>query len=135
MNESEACSECEIKQVVRIMTTIFIKDLIGQDILNRISAQDILEAVNNSEDPIVVLNFEGVQFTTRSFMDEFYNTVVARTPSEKTVRIEAMSKDLAAMLNVVSKTQNNPVIKITPKPYMEAKSISDMERLFASMSM
>lgn len=117
------------------MTTIFIKDLIGQDILNRISAQDILEAVNNSEDPIVVLNFEGVQFTTRSFMDEFYNTVVARTPSEKTVRIEAMSKDLAAMLNVVSKTQNNPVIKITPKPYMEAKSISDMERLFASMSM
>ncbi len=117
------------------MTTIFIKDLIGQDILNRISAQDILEAVNNSEDPIVVLNFEGVQFTTRSFMDEFYNTVVARTPSEKTVHIEAMSKDLAAMLNVVSKTQNNPVIKITPKPYMEAKSISDMERLFASMSM
>ena len=27
------------------MTTIFIKDLIGQDILNRISAQDILDLI------------------------------------------------------------------------------------------
>ena len=117
------------------MTTIFIKDLIGQDILNRISAQDILDAINNAEDTAIVLNFEGVQFTTRSFMDEFYNTVVARTPSGKTVSIEAMPKDLSAMLKVVSKTQNNPVVKITPNPYVKANSISDMERLFASMSM
>lgn len=65
------------------MTTLYIKDLIGQDILNRISARDILEAVNNIDDDIVVLNFEGVLFTTRSFMDEFYNAIIKENSTTK----------------------------------------------------
>ena len=116
------------------MTTLYIKDLIGQDILNRISARDILEAVNNIDDDIVVLNFEGVLFTTRSFMDEFYNAIIKENSTTKKVKVEGMSEDLSAMLDAVSRTQRNPVEKITPLPYTKTDSVSDLEKLFASIS-
>lgn len=74
------------------METIYIKDLIGQDILNRISARDILDAINNIDDNVIVLNFKGVHFTTRSFMDEFYNTIITAKATRKTIRIESMEK-------------------------------------------
>lgn len=116
------------------METIYIKDLIGQDILNRISACDILDAINNINDDIIVLNFNGVLFTTRSFMDEFYNTIITAKTIGKTIKVEAMTKDLSTMLEAVSKTQKNSVVKIAPQPYIETTSISDMEKLFASIS-
>lgn len=116
------------------MATLYIKDLIGQDILNRISARDILEAVNNIDDDIVVLNFEGVLFTTRSFMDEFYNAIIKENSTIKKVKVEGMSEDLSAMLDAVSRTQRNPVEKITPLPYTKTDSVSDLEKLFASIS-
>lgn len=109
------------------MTVIYIKDLIGRDILNRISARDILDAINNLDDTTITLNFEGVQFTTRSFMDEFYNIILFQKPSGKVVHIEAMSNDLAAMLEVVSKTQHNSVTKVAPQPYVTTKTIDDMK--------
>lgn len=116
------------------MTVIYIKDLIGRDILNRISARDILDAINNLDDTNITLNFEGVQFTTRSFMDEFYNIILFQKPSGKVVHIEAMSNDLAAMLEVVSKTQHNSVTKVAPQPYVTTKTIDDMKNLFAKLS-
>ena len=116
------------------MATIYIKDLIGQDILNRISARDILDAINNIDDNVIVLNFKGVHFTTRSFMDEFYNTIITAKATRKTIRIESMEKDLSTMLEAVSKTQRNSIVRITPQPYTETNSVSDMEKLFASMS-
>ena len=116
------------------MTVIYIKDLIGRDILNRISARDILDAINNLDDTTITLNFEGVQFTTRSFMDEFYNIILFQKPSGKVGHIEAMSNDLAAMLEVVSKTQHNSVTKVAPQPYVTTKTIDDMKNLFAKLS-
>ena len=81
-----------------------------------------------------VLNFKGVHFTTRSFMDEFYNTIITAKATRKTIRIESMEKDLSTMLEAVSKTQRNSIVRITPLPYTETNSVSDMEKLFASMS-
>lgn len=45
-----------------------------------------------------------------------------------------MSEDLSAMLDAVSRTQRNPVEKITPLPYTKTDSVSDLEKLFASIS-
>jgi anti-anti-sigma regulatory factor len=116
------------------MTTINIRDLVGRDILNRISAHDILSAASACGDSKVSLDFDGVQFTTRSFMDEFYNQVKTASLSGLNITVTNMSDDLRQMYVAVSKTQKGGTTKITMKPYSRPKSISEMERIFAQMS-
>ena len=102
------------------MRTILIQDLIGRDILNRISAHD--------------LDFSGVQFTTRSFMDEFYNELKKSSESGINVSVSNMSDDLRQMYLAVSRTQKSGTKEITLKPYSRPKTISDLEQIFSSMS-
>lgn len=116
------------------METIIIKDLAGRDILDRIAARDILAAAVNCDSRAVILDFDGVQFTTRSFMDEFYNEVKRVSSSGLEITVTNMSDDLRQMYVAVSKTQKGGTTKITMKPYSRPKSISEMERIFAQMS-
>lgn len=116
------------------MKTIQIRELIGlTDILNRIYAHDISNAALNSEDPSIQLDFTGVQFTTRSFMDEFYNEV-KKLRTEKSIQLVGMSDDLKAMYNAVSRTQNGTTKVITMKPYAKPKSIDELEAIFNALS-
>lgn len=116
------------------METIYIKDLAGRDILGRIAAHDILSAAYNCRDNEVVMDFDEVQFTTRSFMDEFYNEVRKASASGLKITLENMSDDLKHMYSAVSKTQKGGTVKITMKPYSRPKTIADMERIFAQLS-
>lgn len=115
------------------METICIKDLVGCDILGRIAAHDILAAATCCEDRAVVLDFDGVQFTTRSFMDEFYNEVGKARKSGLDIELSNMSDDLARMYSAVSRTQKGGTVKITMKPYERPKTISEMARIFSQM--
>ena len=117
------------------MTTINIRNLVGQDILNRISAHDIISAVLICRDSTVSLDFDGVQFTTRSFMDEFYNEVQKASSNGLSISVINMSDDLKQMYAAVSRTQKNATTTITMKPYYKPKSISEMESIFEAMSM
>ncbi len=117
------------------MRTIKICELIGSsDILNRIYAHDISNTVLNSEDSTVKLDFTGVQFTTRSFMDEFYNEV-KKLQNNRAIQITGMSDDLKAMLAAVSRTQKGNARTLTMKPYAKPKSVEELESLFNAMSM
>lgn len=116
------------------METICIKDLVGRDIFGRISAHDILAAASYSEDRKVVLDFDGVQFTTRSFMDEFYNEVRKARESGLEITVSNMSEDLSRMYAAVSRTQKGGTVKVTMKPYARPKTIAEMAQIFAQMS-
>lgn len=116
------------------MSTISIHGLIGKDIMNRISAHDIIEAVRISKDRQVALDFKLVQFTTKSFMDEFYNEMKKASDSGMQISIINMSTDLEQMYQAVSRTQKSGVTEITMKPYARPKTIADLEKIFASMS-
>ena len=116
------------------MTTINIRNLVGRDILNRISAHDILSAASACGDSKVSLDFDGVQFTTRSFMDEFYNEVKKASSDGVSVSVINMSDDLKQMYAAVSRTQKGATTEITMKPYYKPKSISEMEGFVAQMS-
>ncbi len=116
------------------MKTILIQDLIGRDILNRISAHDIFSAVYDYKESDVNLDFSGVQFTTRSFMDEFYNELKKSSGNGINVSVTNMSDDLQQMYLAVSRTQKSGVKDITMKPYSRPKTISDLEQIFSSMS-
>lgn len=116
------------------MRTILIQDLIGRDVLNRISAHDIFSAVYSYKENDVDLDFSGVQFTTRSFMDEFYNELKKSSESGINVSVSNMSDDLRQMYLAVSRTQKSGTKEITLKPYSRPKTISDLEQIFSSMS-
>ncbi len=115
------------------METIYIKDLVGRDILGRIAAHDIIAAAFRCEDSTVVLDFNDVQFTTRSFMDEFYNEVKKAHESSLDIRLANMSDDLVRMYSAVSRTQKGCTVKITMKPYAKPETISEMAQIFAQM--
>lgn len=116
------------------MRTIQIRELMGSpDILNRIYAHDISNAARNSEDSSVQLDFTGIQFTTRSFMDEFYNEM-KKLKTEKSIQFIGMSDDLKAMYSAVSRTQKGVTKVVTMKPYAKPKSIDELESIFNSLS-
>lgn len=89
------------------MRTIDISSIIGQDLKSRVAVQDVLGFVKNTGDCDVTLDFSKVQFATRSFVDEFYNTFV-KEDCEFPVILSGVPEDIAYMFQVVSSTQNKP---------------------------
>ena len=114
------------------MKQLDIREFVGRDIISRAAACDIRLFVDNTAPDTVELDFSGVAFTTRSFMDEFFN-VVYKALGDR-VKITGMSPDLSAMLEAVSRTQGRRDIVITPKPFTQAQSVEDLEKAFDSIS-
>lgn len=116
------------------MKAIQLQTFIGRDLLGRVSARDISTAIRNLNEKDIALDFSGVEFATRSFMDELYNEIQKSKADGFNVTMENMSGDLKTMYGAVSKTQKSGVKKVTMKPYSRPSSIAELEQIFASMS-
>ena len=78
------------------MKTIDVEQILSPDLKSRMRAQDLRQLIVNSETDAVELDFRGVKFATRSFIDEFYNLFFpASTP-------EVSFKDAREFLNFLS---------------------------------
>ena len=88
------------------MKTIDIAQLLSPDLKSRMRAQDLKLLVENSGADAVEMDFHGVKFATRSFIDEFYNLFL-KTPQSNAFQVELanMPEDIATMLEAVSRTQ------------------------------
>ena len=88
------------------MKTIDIAQSLSPDLKSRMRAQDLKQLIENSEADIVEMDFHGVKFATRSFIDEFYNLFL-KNPEENAFRVELTNvpEDIKTMLDVVSHTQ------------------------------
>lgn len=88
------------------MKTIDVEKILSPDLKSRMRAQDLKQLIVNSETDVVVLDFQGVKFATRSFIDEFYNLFI-KNPGADTFRVELINvpEDIKAMLDAVSRTQ------------------------------
>lgn len=53
--------------------TIDITELLTPDLKSRLRARDLKDYVDNKQDSEIKLDFQKVNFATRSFIDEFYN--------------------------------------------------------------
>lgn len=116
------------------MKAIWLHTLIGRDLLCRVSARDISTAIRNLDEKDIALDFSGVEFATRCFMDELYNEIQKSKTDGFNVTMENMSDDLKTMYSAVSKTQKSGVKNVTMKPYSRPSSIAELEQIFASMS-
>lgn len=114
------------------MKTINITHILGTDLKSRIAVQDLLLFVRNTGESKVTIDFSGVQFATRSFIDEFYNTFVCNGCEFK-VSLSNVPGDIDYMLKVVSKTQNKPKQVETAGEVTYCTSIDELKSCLASI--
>lgn len=88
------------------MKTIDIAQIFSPDLKSRMRAQDLKLLIENSEEKEIVLDFQGVKFATRSFIDEFYNLFL-KNPDANAFKVELTNvpTDIKTMLDAVSRTQ------------------------------
>lgn len=88
------------------MKTIDIAQLLSPDLKSRMRAQDLKLLIENSKADAVEMDFRGVKFATRSFIDEFYNLFL-KHPEENAfiVELSNVPEDIMTMLDAVSHTQ------------------------------
>ena len=55
------------------MKKIDIAAILSPDLKSRMRAKDLKALIENSGADVVEMDFQGVKFATRSFIDEFYN--------------------------------------------------------------
>ena len=93
------------------MKTINIAEiLLSPDLGSRAQARVFKRFVNeNYSDESVTIDFKGVQFSSRAFMDEFYNLFLSPTVSS-VFDVTNMSDDIAAILASVVRTNTLPLV-------------------------
>ena len=114
------------------MKTINITHILGTDLKSRIAVQDVLLFVRNTGEVEVAIDFTGVQFATRSFIDEFYNTFVC-DGCEFKVSLLNVPEDIDYMLKVVSTTQHKPKKIETAGEVTYCTSIEELKSCLASI--
>lgn len=114
------------------MKTIDIAQLLSPDLKSRMRAQDLKQLIENSEADAVVMDFHGVKFATRSFIDEFYNLFL-KNPEENAFRVELTNvpEDIKTMLDAVSHTQVRA--KVIPSQTQEI-SFKDLKEFLNYLS-
>lgn len=94
------------------MKTINIAEILSPDLGSRAQARGFRRFVDeNYSGESVTIDFSGVQFSSRAFMDEFYNLFLAPAVSlEAKVEVDVanMPDDIAAILASVVRTNTHP---------------------------
>ncbi len=84
------------------MKTFYIAKILNQDLISRPLADDFYNYVKNSGEVKVIIDFSGVHFVTRSFMDEFYVKFKGWIKTSK-VELVNMPQDVARTFEVICK--------------------------------
>lgn len=94
------------------MKTINIAKILSPDLGSRAQARGFRRFVDeNYSGDAVTIDFSGVQFSSRAFMDEFYNLFLAPAVSSESkveVVVANMRDDIAAILASVVRTNTQP---------------------------
>ena len=116
------------------MKTIDIADILTPDLKSRMRAQDLKLMIENSEADAVVMDFQGVKFATRSFIDEFYNLFL-KNPEVNTFSVELVNvpSDIKAMLDAVSRTQVRANVIPSQSQEVSFKDVKDFLNYFSTV--
>lgn len=116
------------------MKTIDIAAILSPDLKSRMRAQDLKQLIENSGVDSVVMDFKGVLFATRSFIDEFYNLFL-KTPEANSFHVELINvpSDIKSMMDSVSRTQVRA--KVIPSQSQEVafKDVKEFLNYFSTV--
>ena len=96
--------------------------------------QDLKLLIENSGADAVEMDFKGVKFATRSFIDEFYNLFLKKT-EVNTFRVELTNvpADIKAMLESVSRTQVRANVIPSESQEVSFKNVKEFLNYFSTL--
>lgn len=84
------------------MRRVYISKLLSADLKSRSTVQTLCTLLNDYNADNTIIDFFGVHFATRSFIDEFYNVLI----KQMHYQVENMPSDIEYIFNTVKHTQN-----------------------------
>lgn len=116
------------------MKTIDIAAILTPDLKSRMRAQDLKLMIENSGANAVEMNFQGVKFATRSFIDEFYNLFL-KNPEDNAFVVELTNvpADIKAMLDAVSRTQVRAKVIPSQSQEVSFKDVKEFMNYFSTV--
>lgn len=116
------------------MKTIDIAAILTPDLKTRMRAQDLKLLIDNSGADAVEMDFQGVKFATRSFIDEFYNLFL-KNAEVNTFSLELINvpSDIKAMLDAVSRTQVRAKVIPSQSQEVSFKDVKEFMNYFSTL--
>lgn len=108
------------------MKTIDIAKTLSPDLKSRVRVDDLKLLIENSNEDSVVLDFQGVQFATRSFIDELYNQFLKQPDAlPYKVKLTNVPEDIMILLEAVSHTQIRAKIVSSKTKEVSFRDVND----------
>ena len=116
------------------MKKIDIAAILSPDLKSRMRAQDLKVLIGNSGADAVEMDFQGVKFATRSFIDEFYNLFL-KAPETNSFHVELINvpSDIKVMLDSVSRTQVRAKVIPSQSQEVSFKSVKEFLNYFNTL--
>lgn len=114
------------------MDRIEIVQVLGKSLDSRDQAQKLFNTIKRIElgKSIIVLNFDKVEFMSRSFADQFYQEKIQLESNSKNIlRIEAANEQILEILKAVSQTQYNQNNRRTIIKQINVYAFPEMNKL------
>ena len=115
------------------MKIFHIAKLLSPDLMSRPLANDFYEYIKYSGEKEIEVDFSGVHFVTRSFMDEFYVLFSRYTSEGYSIKLFNMSSDISKTMEAVRSTQNKKK-EVTDETVIKTKNIQDLERHLSTLA-
>ena len=114
--------------------TIDIAAILTPDLKSRMRAQDLKLLIDNSGADAVEMDFQGVKFATRSFIDEFYNLFLKNAEVNNfSLELINVPSDIKAMLDAVSRTQVQAKVIPSQSQEISFKDVKEFMNYFSTL--
>ena len=113
-------------------TNIDITTILSADLKSRYAVNDLLLYIQNTGSESVVVDFAGVKFATRSFVDEYYNIIMQH---QSDIMIETMNipEDIQMIFDAVQRTQHKEKEIKLDATVVKCKTFADIQKVFGSL--
>ncbi|MBO8485669.1 MAG: DUF4325 domain-containing protein [Bacteroidetes bacterium] len=114
------------------MNVFYIAKILSPDLMSRPLADDFYNYIKNADEREVIIDFSGVNFATRSFMDEFY-VLFQDNIKNSTVNLVNMPYDVEKTLEAVKATQNKKKF-VSDDTIVKTTDIQDLENHLSALA-
>lgn len=114
-------------------TIIDITTILSADLKSRFAVGDLLLYIKNTGCDSVVVDFAGVKFATRSFVDEYYNIIMKSATSDIQIETINMPEDIQVIFDVVKRTQHKEKDIKLDATVIKCKTFAELQRVFNSL--
>ncbi len=114
-------------------TQIDITAILSPDLKSRLAVKDLLLYIQNTGSEEIVVDFAGVQFATRSFIDEYYNTIMKDAPANIKIETINIPEDIQVIFDVVKQTQHKAKNIKLDGTVIRCTTMEDVRKAFSAL--